>query len=79
MGNKIQMSLLNYTMGTINKASGEKDLGSIIQDDQSIEEHINKTVREVCKLLTNIKVAVYCMLSLWCTFNKPSYEYMGQV
>ena len=43
--------------GNISKASQEKDLGVIIQDDLSPEKHINKITGETFRLITNIKVA----------------------
>jgi len=86
MGSSARRPTTVYTLGQdhITKATEEKDLGVIIQDNLSPDKHINKIVRETYSLLKNIRVAFHYLdeemvKKLIVSMIRPRLEYAAVV
>ena len=86
MGSSARRPSTVYTLGHdhIAKATEEKDLGVIIQDNLFPDKHINKIVRETYSLLKNIRVAFHYLdeemvKKLIVSLIRPRLEYAAIV
>ena len=86
MGKSLMRPTWNYTIGNeeISESSAEKDLGVIMQNDLSPENHINKLFGNTFGILRNIKVAFNymdkeMMKKIIMTMIRPKLEYAETV
>ncbi len=69
-----------YKLGNdiITKQREEKDLGVVIQDDLSLERHINTIFGNACGMLRNIRMTFHFMdkdMKILTTMIRPKLEY----